>query len=148
MALEIVQATLRVGEADLEKAVKDMMASQDGLVIESVRVREDGVEAKGRYEAGWVKVGVELVFAVRAEDGKARVDLKDLKLVGFGVPGMVRGLVMDLVADSLRDIPGVAVDGDTIRIDPAAMGRSQGHEVVAPINAITLMPGKVQVTIG
>ena len=67
MALEIERAIIRVAEADIEKAIKDHLAAQGDMDLESVRVLEEGVVARGRYEMGWMKVGVELVF-VRSEE--------------------------------------------------------------------------------
>lgn len=149
MALEIAQATIRVGESDIEKAIKDHLAAQGDMDLESVRILEEGVVARGRYEMGWMKVGVELVFMPRAEDHKLRFDLSALRMVqGVGLPGMVRGLIMDMVAELLRDMAGVSVDGETIWVDPVAATRDLGLEVAAPISGVSLLPGKVQISIG
>ena len=149
MALEITQAIVRVAESDIEKAIKDHLAAQGDMDLESVRVLEEGVVARGRYEMGWMKVGVELVFVPRAEDHKLRFDLSALRMVqGVGLPGMVRGLIMDMVAEMLRDMSGVSVDGETIWVDPASATRDLGFEVSAAISGVSLLPGKVQISIG
>lgn len=149
MALEITQAIVRVAESDIEKAIKDHLASQGDMDLESVRVREEGVVARGRYEMGWMKVGVELVFVPKAEENKLRFDLSALRMVqGVGLPGMVRGLIMDMVAEMLRDMAGVSVDGETIWVDPASATRDLGFEVSAAISGVSLLPGKLQVMIG
>ena len=149
MALEIERAIIRVAEADIEKAIKDHLAAQGDMDLESVRVLEEGVVARGRYEMGWMKVGVELVFVPRAEDQKLRFDLSSLRMIqGVGLPGMVRGLIMDMVAELLRDMAGVSVDGETIWVDPASATRDHGFEVSAAISGVSLLPGKLQISIG
>lgn len=149
MALEIAQAIIRVGEFEIEKAIKDHLAAQGDMDLESVRVLDEGVVARGRYEMGWMKVGVELVFIPRAEDRKLRFDLSALRMVqGVGLPGMVRGLIMDMVAELLRDMAGVSVEGETIWVDPIAATRELGFEVAAAISGVSLQPGKVQIAIG
>ncbi len=149
MALEIERAIIRVAEADIEKAIKDHLAAQGDMDLESVRVLEEGVVARGRYEMGWMKVGVELVFVPRAEDQKLRFDLSSLRMIqGVGLPGMVRGLIMDMVAELLRDMAGVSVDGETIWVDPASATRDLGFEVSAAISGVSLLPGKLQISIG
>ena len=149
MALEIERAIIRVVEADIEKAIKDHLAAQGDMDLESVRVLEEGVVARGRYEMGWMKVGVELVFVPRAEDQKLRFDLSSLRMIqGVGLPGMVRGLIMDMVAELLRDMAGVSVDGEIIWVDPASATRDLGFEVFAAISGVSLLPGKLQISIG
>jgi hypothetical protein len=149
VALEIERAIIRVAEADIEKAIKDHLAAQGDMDLESVRVLEEGVVARGRYEMGWMKVGVELVFVPRAEDQKLRFDLSSLRMIqGVGLPGMVRGLIMDMVAELLRDMAGVSVDGETIWVDPASATRDLGFEVSAAISGVSLLPGKLQISIG
>jgi hypothetical protein len=149
VALEIERAIIRVAEADIEKAIKDHLAAQGDMDLESVRVLEEGVVARGRYEMGWMKVGVELVFVPRAEDRKLRFDLSSLRMIqGVGLPGMVRGLIMDMVAELLRDMAGVSVDGETIWVDPASATRDLGFEVSAAISGVSLLPGKLQISIG
>ena len=149
MALEIERAIIRVAEADIEKAIKDHLAAQGDMDLESVRVLEEGVVARGRYEMGWMKVGVELVFVPRAEDQKLRFDLSSLRMIqGVGLPGMVRGLIMDMVAELLRDMAGVSVDGEIIWVDPASATRDLGFEVSAAISGVSLLPGKLQISIG
>ena len=149
MALEIERAIIRVAEADIEKAIKDHLAAQGDMDLESVRVLEEGVVARGRYEMGWMKVGVELVFVPRAEDQKLRFDLSSLRMIqGVGLPGMVRGLIMDMVAELLRDMAGVSVDGEIIWVDPASATRGLGFEVSAAISGVSLLPGKLQISIG
>jgi len=149
VALEIERAIIRVAEADIEKAIKDHLAAQGDMDLESVRVLEEGVVARGRYEMGWMKVGVELVFVPRAEDQKLRFDLSSLRMIqGVGLPGMVRGLIMDMVAELLRDMAGVSVDGEIIWVDPASATRDLGFEVSAALSGGSLLPGKLQISIG
>lgn len=145
MALEILQARLRLGEDDLESALKKHLESQGDMDLESVRVRSEGVVARGKYEMGWMKVGVELIFLPRVEAGKLRFDLNGLRLVqGVGLPGMLRGVIMDLVAELLREMPGVVIDHETIWVDPVAAARTLGFDVRLNIASVVAEAGYLE----
>lgn len=72
---------MRLGENNLESTLRKHLESQGDMDLESIRIRPEGVVARGKYEMGWMKVGVELIFLPKAEAGKLRFDLNGLRLV-------------------------------------------------------------------
>lgn len=62
MALEIVQALIRLADRDIEALLKPIAAESGDMELESVAIRPEGIVIKGRYSMGFMKVGVELVL--------------------------------------------------------------------------------------
>jgi hypothetical protein len=149
VALEILQARLRLGENDLESTLRKHLEFQGDMDLESIRIRPEGVVARGKYEMGWMKVGVELIFLPKAEAGKLRFDLNGLRLVqGVGLPGMLRGLIMDLVTELLKDMPGVVVDNETIWVDPVAAALTWGFDVRMNLTGVVAESGFLELIAG
>lgn len=149
MALEIVQALIRLADRDIEALLKPIAAESGDMELESVAIRPEGIVVKGRYSMGFMKVGVELVLTPRAENGKILIALSAVRMLGgVGLPGMARDLILDMMSEQVRSLPGMSVEGETITFDPEAAGRDHGLEVAAKVTRIDLKPGQMEVAFG
>ena len=149
MALEIVQALIRLADRDMEALIKPIAAESGDMELESAAIRPEGIVVKGRYSMGFMKVGVELVLTPRAENGKVLIALSAVRMLGgAGLPGMARDLILDMMSEQVRSLPGMSVEGETITFDPEAAGREHGLEVAAKLTSIDLKPGQMEVAFG
>ncbi|MFM7113206.1 MAG: hypothetical protein ACKO26_18865 [Planctomycetota bacterium] len=149
MALEIVQALIRLADRDMEALIKPIAAESGDMELESAAIRPEGIVVKGRYSMGFMKVGVELVLTPRAENGKVLIALSAVRMLGgAGLPGMARDLILDMMSEQVRSLPGMSVEGETIAFDLEAAGREHGLEVAAKLTSIDLKPGQMEVAFG
>jgi hypothetical protein len=61
---------------------------------------------------------------------------------------MLRGLIMDLVTELLKEMPGVVVDNETIWVDPVAAAHTWGFDVRMNLTAVVAEAGFLELVAG
>jgi hypothetical protein len=114
--MEVHSLKLLVTEEDLVQLAIQAAKDQEQLSDVKVRITPLHVSVSGSYQV-MMRVPFETTWQVVIRDGKVAATLAELKVVGLPA-GLLKGVLMRMVADEAAREPALAVEGDTIVFDP------------------------------
>src|SRR6516225_9989740 len=80
-----------------------------------VHLKPEGAQVTGTYEM-FFAVPFETLWDLSVRDGKILARLANVKVARLGA-GMVKGVILGILADAAKQIDGLDLDGDTLVVD-------------------------------
>jgi hypothetical protein len=147
----IVQALKVVlEEAEIAAKVKEALGGVSQLKEVTFGLAPGVVKIGGQFQVG-VPIPFDTQWSVEvlASGRKLGVKLANVSVGFFGMSAAaVSGQVMGALAQKLRGVPGVAVEGEMIVLEPAALLAAKGVRLDAPVRRLTVLAGRVEVEVG
>jgi hypothetical protein len=132
--MEIHALKLIVSEQDLTRLASQAPLNGAPVRDLAVRITPEGVSIRGKYQA-WVSVAFDTLWHTTVQGGKIRAQLTDVKVVGMPA-AMVKGMLMDLIAESLALGSGLQAEGEILWIDLDVMLAQQGFPARTNLTAV------------
>jgi hypothetical protein len=107
----------------------------------AVRFLAEGVYIKGKYQA-LMPMPFETTWKVSVEKGQILAHLTELKVVGFG-GAMLKGLLMDVIVESLQADGAVHAEGDRLWIDLDQFLAQRGFPARTNLTAVRCEVGRL-----
>lgn len=108
------------------------------------------VRIGGKFQAG-IPIPFDTQWSVDLQEGGRRLGVK-LAGVSVGFFGLsaetVTSQIMGALAQRLQSVPGLAVEGDTLVLDPAVLLAEKGVRLGAEIRCVEVKQGCVEIEVG
>jgi hypothetical protein len=115
--MEILALRLHITEEDVNALVARHLPDDQPLQDVRARLTPEGVRISGRYPTSFFAVRFEALWQLAVHEGRLMARLAGLDVGGMPV-GMVRGILMDMIADAAAREDGIDVQGEVILINP------------------------------
>ncbi len=137
-------------EAELSAKLKDRLASVNQLRDATLGLAPGVIKIGGKFQVG-LSIPFETQWRVDVAEQGSRLAVK-LAAVSVGFFGMsaatVSAQVMSALAQKLQGVSGVAVENDTILIDPAVLLAANGIRLEASVRRVEVLQGRVEIDVG
>jgi hypothetical protein len=111
--------------------------------VKDVRVHltPEGAQVTGAYEM-FFAVPFETLWELTVRDGKILARLANLKVARLGA-AMVKGVLLGILADAAKQVPGLQLDGDTLIVDVDRVLAGRGYVVRTNLKTVQCQAGKL-----
>jgi hypothetical protein len=137
-------------EAEVAARVRDALGGVSQLRDVTFGLAPGTVKIGGTFQVG-LAVPFETQWSVEVLEAGRKLGVK-LSNVSVGFFGMsaaaVSGQVMGALAQKLQGVPGAAVEGDVIVLEPAVLLAAKGIRLEAPVRRLAVLAGRVEVELG
>ena len=106
-----------------------------------VHLKPEGAEITGAYEM-FFAVPFETLWELSVRDGKILARLAHLKVARLGA-GMVKGVLLGILADAAKQTNGLQLDGDTLIVDVDRILAGRGYEVRTNLKTVQCQSGSL-----
>ena len=106
-----------------------------------VHLKPEGAQITGAYEM-FFAVPFETLWELSVRDGKILARLGNLKVARLGA-GMVKGVLLGILADAAKQIDGLQLDGDTLAVDVDRILASRGYQVRTNLKTVQCQAGSL-----
>jgi hypothetical protein len=106
-----------------------------------VHLKPEGAEVTGTYEM-FFAVPFETLWELSVQDGKILARLANLKVARLGA-GMVKSILLGILADAAKQVPGLQLDGDTLSVDVDRVLAANGWVVRTNLQTVQCQAGKL-----
>ena len=114
--MEIHALKVRITEQDLANLSRRALRDQDQLSDVQIRIADGGIVIAGNLRL-IMRVAFETRWSITIKSGKLALTLSELR--AGGVPaGMLKGVLMSMIQSEVESQAGMAVDDETIVVDP------------------------------
>jgi hypothetical protein len=121
--MDILALKLVMTEADVNGLVAAHLPANQPVRDLRVSLTPEGIRLSGSYPVTFFNIAFHTLWAIALSEGRVIARLAGLQVAGAPA-GMVRGMLMEAVADNLRGEDGFRVEGDSIFVDlDRALGR-------------------------
>lgn len=114
--MEIQALKLLVPEDALNRLLAEHLPKDVPVQKLAVRLAPEGIRVQGEYPTVFMKVAFESLWALGVVAGQVEARLVDVKVSGIPAT-MLRGVIFKVLKENVSDEPGIAVEGETLRID-------------------------------
>jgi len=132
--MEIQALKLLLTEHDLNLIAKRALEKEQVRDV-SIRLSTAGVHICGAYPTPFMTVRFETRWEVAAQGGKVAARLADLNVVGLPA-GMLRGTIMNALAEATAQDNGLQVDGERLLFDPDRLLTNNGFKGRTNLTAV------------
>jgi hypothetical protein len=144
--MEVHRLHLTVTEQDLNDLAREHLADETGIEDLEIAVKPEGVRVKGVYPI-FVPVTFEALWELSVHKGRAMARLASFRTLGMPT-GVLKSLVMNLVADAAKKEPWLEVQGDFVLADLDGFLKKQGLNAQTHLAAIRCEAGMVVIEAG
>jgi hypothetical protein len=106
-----------------------------------VHLKPEGAQVTGAYEM-FFAVPFETLWDLSVRDGKILARLANLKVARLGA-GMVKGVLLGILADAAKQIEGLQLDGDTLIVDVDRILAGRGYAVRTNLKTVQCQAGSL-----
>ena len=106
-----------------------------------VHIKPEGAQVTGAYEM-FFAVPFETLWDLSVRDGKILARLANVKVARLGA-GMVKGVLLGILADAAKQVPGLQLDGDTLVVDVDRGRASRGYDVRTNLKTVQCLGGSL-----
>lgn len=145
--MEIQSLKLFVPEDAVNKLIAEHLPKDVPVKKLRVRLTPEGVRVQGEYPTAFMNVGFETLWSVAVAGGQLETRLTDIKVSGFPAT-MLRGVMFKVLKESAPREPGLAVDGETLRIDPEQFLAAKGLPLKVNLRRVVCGEGNLVVEAG
>jgi hypothetical protein len=145
--MEILALKLLVTEDNLNGLVKRFAPGQSPIEDLRLRLTPDGVVVEGDYRALVVRLKFQTLWEVTAHGAEVRARLASIKVAGLSA-GMLRGLLLKVIADVSAEQPGVRVEDETLWVNVEQTLLGQGVPVKLNLTALRCSVGALVIEAG
>lgn len=138
--MEIQALKLLIVEAEINAVLAKEGTADIPVRDLAVRFLAEGVHIKGKYQA-LMPMPFETLWVVSIEAGQIVAHLAEFKMVGFG-SGMFKGILMDMIVESLQAEEAVRAEGDKLWIDLDRLLARRGFPARTNLTAVRCEPGR------
>jgi hypothetical protein len=140
--MEIQSLRLLITEQELNDiAAKEAVTGGSPVRDVSVRLTSEGVRIKGKYHM-MMPMPFDTLWIVSVQGGKIAARLSEAKVVGFGA-GMLKGVLMDMICETVQADGALRVDGDTLWIDLDRLLAVRGFPARTNLTAVRCSDGQL-----
>ncbi|MBY0526456.1 MAG: hypothetical protein K2R98_23885 [Gemmataceae bacterium] len=139
--MEIQALRLLITEQELNEIATRETKGLGTVRDVSVRLSSAGVHVKGKYHM-MMPVPFETLWCVRVQSGKVLAQLADAKVVGFGA-SMIKGLLMDMICETVQADGALQNDGDTLSLDLDQLLATRGFPARTNLTSVRCEDGRL-----
>jgi hypothetical protein len=144
--MEVHRLHLSITEQDLNDLAREHLTEETGIEDLEVAIKPEGVRVKGVYPI-FVPVSFEALWELSVHKGRAMARLAHFRTLGMPT-GVLKSLVMNLVADAAKKEPWLEVQGDFVLADLDGLLKKQGINAQTHLTAIHCEMGVIVVEAG
>ncbi len=145
--MEIQSLKLFVPEDAVNRLIAEHLPKDVPVKKLNVRLTPEGVRVQGEYPTVFMSVGFETLWSLAVAGGQLETRLADIKVSGFPAT-MLRGVIFKVLKESSPREPGLAVDGEAVRIDPERLLAAKGLPLKINLRGIQCREGSLIVEAG
>jgi hypothetical protein len=139
--MEIQALRALIPEAMLTRIATEALPADVKIKDVRVRLAPEGVHITGTYEM-FFAVPFETLWELSVRDGKILARLANVKVARLGA-GMVKGVLLGIMADAARKIDGMQLDGDTLVLDVDRILAGRGYTVRTNLKKVECQAGSL-----
>jgi hypothetical protein len=114
--MDILALKVVMTEASVNGLIAEHLPASQPVRDLQVALTPEGIRLAGTYPVTFFKVTFNTLWAIAVSDGQVIARLAGLQVAGAPA-GMVRGMMMEAVADNLKGEEGFRVEGEAIFVD-------------------------------
>jgi hypothetical protein len=114
--MEIQVLKIFLMEEDINALLSRHIPADQPVREVQVRLTPEGVAIVGVYPTPFFRASFQTRWVLGLREGRLTAQLADLKVARVP-PGMVRGMLLDMLVENLAPIEGMQVEDDTIVVD-------------------------------
>jgi hypothetical protein len=115
--MDILALKLVMTEADVNGLVAAHLPANQPVRDLRVTLTPEGIRLSASYPVTFFTVSFHTLWTIAVSEGRVIARLAGLQVAGAPA-GMVRGMLMEAVADNLKGEDGFHVEGEAIFVDP------------------------------
>ncbi|RLS37049.1 MAG: hypothetical protein DWH82_11745 [Planctomycetota bacterium] len=147
--IQVLSGRFRLNNKFFDRFVVPLLEETDEMINTRLEVKEGLILLKGDYQAGFMRIPIQVEFRPSASNGMLVVDLGAVRLAtGFNAPAMVRQLLVDQMEVRVQEIPGARMDGERIEMDLPTFAQGHGIELSGRLEALEVRQGIIECVLG
>lgn len=114
--MEIQALQLLLTEDDINAILARYIPADQPLRDVQVQVTPEGVVVAGAYPTPFFRASFQTRWVLGIREGRLTAQLADLQVARVPI-GIVRGMLLEMLAETLTQVDGIQIDDDTLVVD-------------------------------